>query len=517
MQAAVINWLMSSHHVSPLLAPQIMNVAMRAAEVTLEIDKAIADAKRSPVAFLMRLGDMSDALRERVMAAAKTAGRDLVKGTVTLAKSSAYEIGEKVGKVLSYVLLEVVLAAVTQGIGTAIKWFASAGSKIARFLLEVGEKAAQAIKAIKAAISEAMVVLSGLVKSAMREFEPLIGKLNGLFKEIGALLDNVLGMSPALAEGRGLAGGPMKVGLTNAERTSMATVADVTGKAAPGRATATKKAGGWVEQPMSKGDVTKPNTDPMFSGEQIDDFLGFEGPPKKNPPLQKRATKPPATAESTSSAQIGETYWAQFEKAKAEAAAKSARDAAAPIKTMKERPAFKGKNTSGPGADPMTSKRGDVRAALKDQAKGPTLGLDSPTLEGAVDAGKATLKKKKVTGKTDSVYGTLLHPQLDKELMRRFPNGLPKGAKMFNNVKLKQIKQLSAAEARLTVKQWLARKGVGDPGLSAEVLAQKVGTMKPDVAIRGADGRWQIIDLTSRPGSDEHLAKTIFYSLFLTL
>ncbi|MGZ4215260.1 MAG: eCIS core domain-containing protein [Solirubrobacteraceae bacterium] len=154
-------------------------------------------------------------------------------------------------------------------------------------------------------------------------------------------------------------------------------------------------------------------------------------------------------------------------------------------------------------------------ALAGDKPPPPVAGVTAKDLEAAVAGGQKSLEARGVAGGlSPERYGGLVHQELKLAAEKRLGKKLAPGTELFNDRTLAEIKGLSGGEANLTVAEWLKRRGIADPGLSPEDLAQRVGRMKPDLAFREPGGAVQVLDLTSQP-NPEHLAKTIFYTIFL--
>ena len=151
----------------------------------------------------------------------------------------------------------------------------------------------------------------------------------------------------------------------------------------------------------------------------------------------------------------------------------------------------------------------------KRSRKEKVLGVTGEEIEGQVTSIKEDLKDKGLSGgKSDRVYGSLLHTELRSIAETRIGRSLDPNTEFFNDRTLAEIKRLPVEESQMKVADWLQSKGLEDPGLSQKVLNQKIGSMKPDLAFREPGGTVQVIDLTGQPTSD-HLAKTILYSMVL--
>jgi hypothetical protein len=142
------------------------------------------------------------------------------------------------------------------------------------------------------------------------------------------------------------------------------------------------------------------------------------------------------------------------------------------------------------------------------------LGVTGEQVEGAVDAAKAELKKQKVSGRPPREYGTLLHSELRASAEQQLGRHLAPGTEFYNDRTLAEITGMSAADAQLSVRDWLKAKGQPNPGLPADVLRSPIGSLKPDLVFREPHGATQMIDLTgqlTRP----HFAKTVLYTMVL--
>ena len=168
------------------------------------------------------------------------------------------------------------------------------------------------------------------------------------------------------------------------------------------------------------------------------------------------------------------------------------------------------------GKDRLARERDFTKRTLEENpTKQPVVGVESRRLESAVKQSQKSLKDKGLSGGLrPEEYGTLLHTELRQTAEKRIGKKLAPGTEFFNDQALAEIKKLAPGEADLTVAKWLNHKGIPDPGLSRELLQTPVGALKPDLVFREPGGAYQVIDLTGQPRS-EHLAKTIFYTVFL--
>ena len=203
-------------------------------------------------------------------------------------------------------------------------------------------------------------------------------------------------------------------------------------------------------------------------------------------------------AESPAFVQGGETYYNQplLDTAKEEALARSDRTR----RVHESRSSVK----------PFQPEPG---AAIPTEPGRP-LGVTAAEVEDAVVEAQQRVTQKHQGGHGPRKYGTFVHTEVREAAESKLGHTLDPSTTFYNDATLATIKGMPADEASLSVRDWLRQRGLPDPGLSTELLEQKIGIMKPDLVFREPGSRFQMIDVTSRPRR-EHLAKSILYTMVL--
>ncbi len=243
LQWKVNSWLLSQ-------ALQIRDYAALSAKATALYEemqrlgeKLGADLRAAfsdPVSALKKLSAAFEGLLSAGLSKAYSLGLEGVDAAFKLAERPYRELGEGLGKIVGWTLVQLVLLFGTEAIGNLITRGASVAARIARGLIE---GAGAVFRGIGALIGEVWAVIRAMGNTVLKGFETTLEALGELFVRARAFFDELIGAAEGLGAEAAMAGGGrmppgalMSQGIeggATGTRTTMTTVAELYPKTPP--------------------------------------------------------------------------------------------------------------------------------------------------------------------------------------------------------------------------------------------------------------------------------------------
>jgi hypothetical protein len=155
-------------------------------ELSEKVGKEFASFTADPVASVKRLSDWLDAMMEKALDKTRAKGHEVADDVLRFIDLPWAEMGDKIGSVVGAVLMQILLAVFSEGIGNLLS---EAGALLGRAGARVGAEFMNLVRAAGAFLTKTMEGVKALGGTLMKGFEAIFADLLKLFEKLKALFE----------------------------------------------------------------------------------------------------------------------------------------------------------------------------------------------------------------------------------------------------------------------------------------------------------------------------------------